>query len=335
MTLFQRRLGLAALMAASLLGVIPAAAQQGDPEGVFTLVIENDLFSRDNADKHYSNGFRVGWLSPDSGGPQGLWELGEYIPLIDTSARRRIGFALGHNLYTPENKIRTDRILNDRPYGAFLYAGLAFQSQSDRRLDTVELDIGVVGPAALGEPIQNNVHRLIGSDEAHGWDNQLQNEPGIALVFERKWRYLAETSGGYGLDLIPHVAGSIGNVFTYGGAGLTFRLGEDLSVDFGPPRIRPALPGSASFDKPLDRLAWYLFVGGEARGVVRDIFLDGNTLGSEQSISKKPFVFEAQAGLAVVIRQTRISYTQIWRSEEFSGQRKGDYFGSISISTKF
>lgn len=331
----KRGLSAAALAAVALLCAGPAVAQQGDPEGVFTLVIENDLFSRNNTDKHYTNGIRLGWLSPDSGGPESLWNLGEWIPLIDLKARRRMGFALGHNLYTPEDKIRTDRILADRPYGAFLYAGLAFQSQSDTRLDTVELDIGVVGPAALGKQIQNNVHRLIGSDEAHGWHNQLQNEPGVALVFERKWRYLAETSGGYGLDLIPHVAGSVGNVFTYGGAGLTFRLGEDLSVDFGPPRIRPALPGSASFDKPLDRLAWYLFIGGEARGVVRDIFLDGNTLGSEQSIQKRPFVFEAQGGLAIVIRQTRISYTQIWRSEEFVGQRKGDFFGSISISTKF
>lgn len=335
MTLFHRAWSAAVLTAGVLLCIQPANAQQGDPQGVFTLVIENDLFSRDNADKHYSNGIRFGWLSPDSGGPQGLWEFGEYIPLIDTNARRRIGFSIGHNLYTPENKSLTTRIFNDRPYGAFLYAGLAFQSQSDTQLNTVELDVGVVGPAALGRQIQNNVHRVIGSEEAHGWHNQLQNEPGVALVFERKWRYLAETTGGYGIDLIPHVAGSIGNVFTYGGAGLTFRLGEDLAVDFGPPRIRPALPGSAAFDKPLDRLAWYLFVGGEARGVVRDIFLDGNTLGSEQSISKKPFVFEAQAGLAIVIRQTRISYTQVWRSEEFNGQRKGDYFGSISISTKF
>ena len=335
MTSIKRGLDAAALAAVALLCAGPAAAQQGDPEGVFTLVIENDLFSRNNTDKHYTNGIRLGWLSPDSGGPESLWNLGEWIPLIDLRARRRMGFAIGHNLYTPENKLRTDRILDDRPYGAFLYAGLAFQSQSDTQLNTVELDVGVVGPAALGRQIQNNVHRVIGSGEARGWRNQLQNEPGVALVFERKWRYLAETSGGYGLDLIPHVAGSVGNVFTYGGAGLTFRLGEDLSVDFGPPRIRPALPGSASFDKPLDRLAWYLFIGGEARGIVRDIFLDGNTLGSEQSIQKRPFVFEAQGGLTIVIRQTRISYTQIWRSEEFVGQRKGDFFGSISISTKF
>jgi lipid A 3-O-deacylase len=330
MRLLERGRSAAALVVAALLCASPADAQQGDPQGVFTFVVENDLFSRDNADKHYSNGVRISWMSPDSGGPSGLWELGEWVPLIDLKARRRTGFTLGHNLYTPEN-----RIFNDRPYGAFLYAGLAFQSQSDTQLNTVELDVGVVGPAALGKQIQNNFHRVIGSEEAHGWHNQLQNEPGVALVFERKWRYLAETAGGYGIDVTPHVAGSIGNVFTYGGAGLTFRLGEDLSVDFGPPRIRPSLPGSASFDKPLDRFAWYLFAGGEARAVARDIFLDGNTLGSEQSIEKRPFVLDLQAGLAVVISQTRISYTQVWRSKEFDGQRKGDYFGSFSISTKF
>ncbi|MBM3549052.1 MAG: lipid A deacylase LpxR family protein [Alphaproteobacteria bacterium] len=331
---FLRGLSAAAL-ATALLGAAPADAQQGDPEGVFTFVIENDTLAGGNSDKHYTNGIRAGWLTPDSGGPQSLWELGRYVPLIDLQARRRMGFAIGHNLYTPEDKVRTDRNFNDRPYGAFLYAGLAYQSQSDRRLDTVELDVGVVGPAALGEEIQNNFHRLIGSAEAHGWHNQLDNEPGFALVFERKWRFLAETAGGYGIDLMPHVSGSIGNVLTYGGAGLTFRIGEDLAVDFGPPRIRPALPGSSSFDKPLDRFAWYLFAGAEARGVARDMFLDGNTFGSEQSIEKRPFVLDVQAGLAFVIRQTRISYTQVWRTEEFKGQRRPDYFGSISISTKF
>lgn len=328
-------LSTAALVALVILGVSPAAAQQGDPEGVVTLVIENDTFAGGNSDRHYTNGIRLGWLTPDNGGPSILWELGRYLPLIDLQARRRMGFTIGHNLYTPENKARTDRILSDRPYGAFLYGGLAYQSQSDRRLDTVELDLGIVGPAALGKEIQNNFHRLIGSAEAHGWHNQVANEPGAALVFERKWRFLAETSGGYGVDLMPHVSGSIGNVLTYGGAGLTFRLGEDLAVDFGPPRIRPALPGSASFDRQPDRFAWYLFAGAEARGVAHDIFLDGNTVGSEQSIEKRRFVLDVQAGLSVVISRTRISYTQVWRTEEFKGQRRPDYFGSISISTKF
>jgi len=335
MTKVLRVLSSAAFLAAAFLGTCPASAQQGDPEGVFTFVVENDTLAGGNSDKHYSSGLRLGYLTPDSGGPQALWELGQYVPLIDLKARRRMGFAIGHNIYTPENKDVTFRQFNDRPYAAFLYAGLAYQSQSDTRLDTVELDVGVVGPWALGEEIQNNFHRLIGSGESKGWGNQLDNEPGIALVFERKWRFLAETAGGYGIDLMPHISGSVGNVLTYGGAGLTFRIGEDLAVDFGPPRIRPALPGSASFDKPLDRLAWYLFAGAEARGILRDITLDGNTFGSEQSIEKKPFVLDFQAGIAIVIRQTRISYTQVFRTREFEGQARPDYFGSISISTKF
>ena len=88
-------------------------------------------------------------------------------------------------------------------------------------------------------------------------------------------------------------------------------------------------------DKPLDRLAWYLFAGAEARAVAHDIFLDGNTFDSKQSIGKRPLVADVQAGLAIVFRQTRISYTQVWRTKEFDGQKKPDYFGSISITSKF
>ena len=56
------------------------------------------------------------------------------------------------------------------------------------RLDTLQLDLGVIGPAAGGEFVQNNFHRLIGVSPANGWANQLHNEPTIGLTFERRWR---------------------------------------------------------------------------------------------------------------------------------------------------
>ena len=44
------------------------------------------------------------------------------------------------------------------------------------------------GPAALGEEVQNNFHRLINGDRVNGWNNQLRNEPGLTLTYERRWR---------------------------------------------------------------------------------------------------------------------------------------------------
>ncbi len=59
------------------------------------------------------------------------------------------------------------------------------------RLDTLQLDLGVIGPAAGGEFVQNNFHNLIGVDPAYGWGNQLHNEPTVGLTFERRWRTAA------------------------------------------------------------------------------------------------------------------------------------------------
>ena len=63
-------------------------------------------------------------------------------------------------------------------------------------LDSVELNFGVVGPYALGEEVQNNYHDLIGVARSNGWDNQLNNELGFMMIFERKWRpHLGEAVG--------------------------------------------------------------------------------------------------------------------------------------------
>ena len=316
----------------------PAATTPAPPpvdgRGVLTIVTENDLFAAHNVDRHYTNGIRFSWLSADQDQWIRIKEFGGEWPLLDSSQNLRLGWALGHNLYTPENKRVSAPIFTDRPYAAWLYGGVSLQSESKTRLDTVELDLGMVGPSALGEPIQDGWHGLIGVDPAHGWDNQLKNEPGLALLFERKWRIGWEFPvGGLGVDVIPHIAGSIGNVFTYGATGAVFRFGDDLQDDFGPPRIRPALPGSGSF-RARDSFGWYLFAGAEARAVARDIFLDGNTFARSQSVNKKPLVGDFQAGFALVFERVRVTYTQVMRTKEFEGQRANDFFGSLSLSMR-
>jgi len=344
-------LGAAALV---VLPALEAAAFDDCPKkpekcAVFTAMIENDLFARHNTDRHYTNGLRIGLLSSEDWAEKRLGEASELlgVPLFEAGTSQRLGVALGHNIYTPEDKRRRDAILNDRPYAGWLYFGFALQSETPsrkaqrdaregltvRRLDTLELDLGVVGPAAAGERVQNDWHRLIGVDPAQGWSNQLRNEPGVALVFERKWQFLKSvpTWRYMGIDAIPHVSGSVGNVYTYAGAGAMFRIGENLTADFGPPRIRPALPGSGAFDSP-DRFAWYLFFGGEGRAVARDITLDGNTFVDSRSVAKKALVGDLQVGGALIFTYMRVSYTQIMRTPEFEGQSRPDFFGSLSVA---
>lgn len=313
---------------------VPPPARGADGGPTLTLMLENDLFGVGNKDRHYSNGTRISWLS--SATTLHGW-LDDAMRGLGVEGTRRVGFAFGQNIYTPEDKTRRDVIQDDRPYAGWLYGSiwLQYENSNHNQLDTFEIDVGVVGPWAFGEETQNTLHDIFGVKEAQGWDNQLRNEPGIALIYEKKWRgCLIGDCTGLGVDVIPHVGASLGNVFTYGAVGGTVRFGTDLKGDFGPARIRPSLPGSSAFITSKD-FAWYLFAGAEGRAVGRNIFLDGNTFRDSHSVNREPWVADFQLGIATTIQGVRISYMHVFRTKEFEEQREPDRFGAVSVSMRF
>ncbi|MBS0223475.1 MAG: lipid A deacylase LpxR family protein [Proteobacteria bacterium] len=352
-----------ALGAAFLLaGIVPAVAQSipidtapepDEQRSIFTFQVENDFFNIvGKSDRDYTNGVRIGWLSPALPGlPEG-WARMLTMPTIfgegpASSVTRRVGVSIGQNLYTPQDTETAQPILNDRPYAAWLYMSVALQSTYKRidpqtgrsdpvRLDTLQLDLGLVGPAAGGAFVQNNFHRLINDGPANGWANQLYNEPTLDLTFERRWR----TGQGVVLDqprleydVVPSVALSVGNASTYASVGGLLRVGKDLHADFGPPRPRPALPGSEGFVG--SGFAWYLFFGVTGEAVARNMFLDGNAGGNSMHVTHRPLVAEGTVGLVLLFRGMRVSFTQVLRTPEFFERDRFDQYASINVAFRY
>ncbi len=341
---YKRRM---ALVAGALVAVLcaagtPARAASSSwlDDALFNVEIENDFFTPRGSDQHYTNGVRLEVLSrPISGSNVPDWSRKPYEawPAFDLSATRRVGFALGQNIYTPAGTDQRVPDPRDRPYAAWAYLGAILATERADRLDTVELDLGVVGPAAGGREVQNGFHKVINVPKANGWDHQLHNEPGIMLSAERRWRFGAPTvlPAGLEVDAIPIVGASAGNVMTYADAGVMLRIGQGLGVDFGPPRIRPALPGSPGAGAGVNGFGWYLFAGVDGRAVVRDLFLDGNSFRTSPSVDKKPLVADFEMGFAILIGQARVTYTYVQRTPEFHGQPGPDRFGALSFSWRF
>ena len=318
------------------------------PDGGFiTMEVENDLFAKlANTDRHYTNGMKMSWLSAPTNDLPGWLKSLSAPPLFGvvthddniTGVTHRIGISISHLIFTPNDTTLSPPILNDRPYAGWLYSTFTLESVRTNDLgeawqDQWKLDIGVVGPWAQGEQVQNGWHRIIHVDETKGWNNQIKNELGVNLRFERAWRSnLFQTPKILGLstDIIPFGTVSLGNVATYAGVGGIFRIGPTLPDDFGPPRIYPGSGGSEWFHASTG-LDWYFFAGLEARAVARDIFLDGNTFRDSQSVDKKPIVGDGKLGAVVVLGAARLSFTYDFRSREFYGQPKIDQFGSISL----
>ncbi|HEY8368606.1 MAG TPA: lipid A deacylase LpxR family protein [Thermodesulfobacteriota bacterium] len=313
-----------------------AADTAADPDGrtwAASLVFENDIFA--SRDQHYTNGIRLAWLSAADRVPGFLRRAVGVLPMFRHEGHARVEYAAGQSMYTPADVRRPDPDPDDRPYAGWLYGSVGLALEHGRTLDRLELAVGIVGPAALAEETQRFVHELIGDDPAEGWSAQLRNEPGIVLTYERAWRgILSVPLGPFALDLSPHLGAAVGNVFTYANAGATLRLGPDLPLDYGPPRIEPSLPGSGFFG-PRNGFGWYLFAEVDGRAVARNIFLDGNTWKDSRSVDKEPFVADLRAGLALTFGRVQIAYTQVVRTREFKTQGEHDEFGTVSVSFRY
>ncbi|MCC7411712.1 MAG: lipid A deacylase LpxR family protein [Gammaproteobacteria bacterium] len=335
------------LVLAGAAAAAPATDDELQKAWTVSVAFENDLFGE--SDAQYTNGIQIGWVSPDltdyrDSGRLPAWSLPliEWLPFInDPGLQRNVGFVIGQLTFTPNDTRSIALLPDDRPYAGWLYAGAAFHSRSERRLDTIELQLGIVGPASLAEQAQNLVHDVRGFDRALGWSNQLDNEPGLALIYERKWRAFSQKFVSHlGMDAISHLGATVGNVYTYGNAGVELRLGWKLPSDFGTSQIRPGGETNAPTTTRDPRfspggLSAHGFVALTGRVVGRDIFLDGNTFSSSHSVDKKPLVADLLFGAAVTLGPVKLSYAQVFRSEEFDGQHRHHEFGSVSMTYTF
>ncbi|MBW2675249.1 MAG: lipid A deacylase LpxR family protein, partial [Deltaproteobacteria bacterium] len=141
-----------------------------------TLYMENDLFY--NTDRQYTHGLKLSWISPD---------LTDY----------------------------RDIIADDRPYAGMTYIAIGFHGKNTRQMDTLELDVGIIGRHSYADDCQRAIHNWIDVTDPKGWEHQLRDEPIFNAFFERKWRLLrAKYRGDFSSDFIPHIGGGAGNAFT-------------------------------------------------------------------------------------------------------------------------
>ena len=328
-------------MAAASPRACPSVEPSPERVGTFSLVVENDLFA--NTDRGYTSGQRLIWTTPPVDPHSGLvaW-LRQFAPFA-AWCTVRAEYSLNQAIFTPSDITRSNPDPRDRPYAGWLEASFAViaESADKRYLDQLAVGVGIVGPASLGQASQDLIHIIRNFDRAQGWNFQLRDEPTLEIRYQRSIReadlyrsYRQIFFSRFGFDIVPHYGFSLGNAYTYGHAGVTFRFGDDLRDDFGPPRVSPSVPGSTFFE-PADPFGWYLFASLEGRAIVRNMFLEGNTFQDSRGVSAYPLVADFQAGAVLIFKHVRVSYTHVWRTKEFQFDRPGDQFGAFTMSLRW
>jgi hypothetical protein len=317
-----------------------AGAQLRPPEGSeFQLFVENDMLAR--SDRYYTNGIKFG-----GGAPFDILQLPatELLRQLapESSSAIHLGLFLGQNLYTPKSiKVKEPQPF-DRPWASWLYLGGVAQRARDNRLDTVEIDLGLVGPSALGKEVHAGWHKLIGATQPMGWHNQIPNEPAFMVSWLAKRKHMLGSEQGVDLELIPHGGASLGTVMTLARAGGILRLGQHLT-GFGPDTIEPggALLQNMRRDIEPGRahgVEWYVFAGLDHRLIARNIFLDGTVFRDSPSVRSRAHVYDVTAGVSLRIDAVRMSITRVRRSEEFFSSAGGggwQIFDSFNLGIEF
>lgn len=332
MTMPGRRMQLA-LAALVLAGWPGASCRAGDTWGSWTATWENDSFAFfTGSDEYYTNGVRL-TVARD---PDARWDwardlgdefgrlgwTGVDVPETSTS------LVIGQNLYTPEIITTFDVNPLDRPYAAWLYGGLRVDvtGRDSPVVHAFEVDLGVIGPPALGRQTQTGVHTLRHSRIPKGWSHQIPTALAISGLYDVRRRF-----GSSHADAVVGGGLVLGTVQVYPTAGATVRLGHHISgmpVALIAPTAQ-ARPARSKFEI-------YGFAGFDGRAVLYNVFLDGNPVGGGPSVDSHVWVYDIRFGASVRLSTWRLTYTFVRRSEEFTpppGRAEGLHdFGSIAVS---
>ncbi len=304
-----------------------------DQDSIWTVQVENDAVStlKGTSDQYYTSGLRLGWTSgQDVVGPVAV--LGRNIWGDGTT---RLSLEISQSLFTPRDTQVSPPPLDDRPYAGVLIATAGLVHDTEVVRDLLSVSLGVVGPAAQGEEVQNGFHSIIGDTSNRGWDYQLPDQPAFQLLAQRTYRVPVAQFSIFETDVLPSGTLSIGDIRDYAQVGGVVRFGQGLRSDFGTARIAPGLNGSDAYTN-VRPFAWYAFAGADGQAVGYDVTIDGSTFRNDsRDVHHIWDVGEFEGGLAVLYYGVRLSYTQTWQTSEFKKEKSLFNFGSLALSAKF
>jgi hypothetical protein len=214
-----------------------------DPRSTQSFALDNDTFA--DSDDDYTNRLQYSWLSPyldsyeEAPIPSAIGRWLDEWQIFNRAEEQQhffFSYSFSHRIFTPSDLTLEHPVDGaDVPYSALMYLTATAGAQDESTMDAVSATIGWVGPAALGEQIQNGWHDLISSKDAEGWDTQVGNEPLFNLAYERRWGLSRFGHRGWGGDWLASGAGSVGNLLSMATAGTSVRFGWNVLDDYAMP----------------------------------------------------------------------------------------------------
>ncbi len=263
-----------------------------------------------------------------------------HIPFTNyKDADNYISFSYVQQIYTPEDIERSWLLVDDRPYAGYTYLQTSLQQSHNNSLQSLSLQLGIIGPSSKMEKVQRFIHDLIGSPETNGWEHQLQDEFTAQLNYSYKKHY--ETTNFMDLEasVISEVGFDLGNVSTKIFTGALYRIGWNIPKDYGTYPIDGSsyskIPLNPTTKLSTNKWSFSFNLSAKINLIAQNIFLDGNTIRDSHSVAKNYLTLDSGYGLSVGYGRFGFDYLRKHTTNEYKGQDKINSYGSFIFSYNF
>lgn len=268
--------------------------------------LSNDMFALQNrSDRYFTSGLQLSYWNGQL--DQGLNRLFPF-QFESGAGFNTYGITAQHRIYTPFSIDYNEFHQLDRPYAGHFdlrVSNAAFDPWQKMRLQTT-YQLGIIGPAAMGEQLQNTFHQIITRPPAQGWQFQLPNKLswGANLAFQK------EIAANRFSQLLMETVANIGNIQNYLQFGLHYRLGNQQ---------KQFLP----YQQMSKQWLWHSFIELQGQAVLSNYLLQGIPLNSPNNTSTGvgiyPMTFGVVHGLVVRKGMVEFRSAQHILSAEYRG----------------
>ncbi|MGV8878809.1 MAG: lipid A deacylase LpxR family protein [Sphingobacteriaceae bacterium] len=299
-------------------------AQTKSYKNEFGLRSDNDSYLAQGSDRYYTNGLFLSFR-----------HALDQNKLNGSKIHKKIlGFEIGQRMYNAQSGYLPDSRYIDRPFTAYLFAEssltLLYTSESTLKLNT---QIGVIGPAALGQEAQNVIHDTFGFYTLNGWQYQLKNEVSLNLAAE----YSHLITRGKSIDLAANAYGHLGNAFTGAGVGLLLRAGN-FNQFFQSASTESIVNNRLETTRTLHDYEFFFY----GRPIINYVGYDATIEGGLFRSDKGPFIFDQkklvlsqQVGVTYAKNRWTIDANAIFKTKEVESQAKAHQWASVGLKYRF
>jgi len=286
-----------------------------------SFITDNDLYVSTAKDRYYTSGFFLSY---------------RYLSKTkkENQEKKIFEWLIGHEMYTPYKSIVKSINAHDRPFASYLYGSFGINRiyKKNTTLNTT-LQIGIVGPNAFGEELQNFIHNIYGFKEAIGWKFQIKNAFGFNFNTNYNQFLVKDPSNHYDLSWINSV--KIGTVYTNISSGFYARLGfKPLAKIINSIAFKTNLNDkNTNFERAIES---FLYIKPLVRYALYDATIQGSFLKTTSEVTKElvPLVFHLEVGLKFTANRFHFGYIFHYNSNKSKNLRRdnGNKYGTISVN---